>query len=182
MTQRVSSRLLIAGALAATVLVAGCGGKAKPSAEPEEKHTDSSATTGPAVATPSQGGGNAGKACALVSLEEANAITGASLQPGVEIVDPDRATCTYRTDAGPDFASLEIYFGPGANKGLEIDLEFGNSYEDIDGIGDEAHAGQHAIYFRMGDNWIGLHATRPGIPEDPDPALIELARKVVTRV
>ncbi len=185
MSGRLSALLVLA-----VVGVAGCASvtdgspQSQPSAtgsfdEPSPSMADPSGSAGP----PAEGSGGPADAtkidpCGLVTKDEADQLTGVTLQPAVRSLQ----LCTFPTPTSGTVAQLEIYVGDGAKKFFDIDkIDLGHEFHRVPGVGDQAWEEDGAIFVQARGIWFGLRLTR--LDEvDTAPALAQLAATVAGRL
>jgi hypothetical protein len=183
-------RRLAALLVLAAVGVAGCASvtdgspQSQPSVtgsfdEPSPSAADPSGSAGP----PAEGWGGPADAtkidpCGLVTKDEADQLTGVTLQPAVRSLQ----LCTFPTPTSGTVAQLEVYVGDGAKKFFDIDkVDLGHPFRRVPGVGDEAWAEDGAIFFRARGIWFGLRLTTLD-SVDHTQALADLAATVVGRI
>lgn len=116
--------------------------------------------------------------CSLVTKAEADAVAGVTTRKPVRAI----GLCTFATPTSGSVGQLEVLVGDGVKKYYDIDnTDLGHQFQDIAGLGDEAHLEDGAIFVRVGDVWFALRVTRLD-SVDTGPALTDLARTVVGRL
>lgn len=163
-------------ALALAGLV-GCGSEKKTPAAAAARSAEPTAvapetTAAPPVATPPL------DPCALLPKADAETVAGTPLQPATPLAE----TCTYTAPPTGPTAQVEIAFGDGAKKFLDIDRQLGHAFVTLSGLGDEAYAEENTVFFRKGTMWVSLHLVRLNDPQENRAPLEALARKVAARV
>ena len=116
--------------------------------------------------------------CTLVTRDEANAITGVTVQK------PQRALqlCTFPTPTTGTLGQLEVYVGDGAKKFFDIDkIDLGHEFRKVPGVGDEAWAEDGAIFFHAQGAWFGLRLTTLD-SDDHTADLAALAKTLIGRL
>ena len=126
--------------------------------------------------------GNPGEgidACALVSLDDAQALAGTALNPGVA-GNPTSPSCTYTGPTTGPTAQVEVYVGDGAKKTLDIDRSLGHTLTPITGLGDEAYAEDNNIFIRHAKVWVAIRLVRLNNAADNAQPLEKLAARSQT--
>ena len=118
-------------------------------------------------------------ACALVTLEDAQALAGTPLDPGVAgPPENTTATCLYTGPVTGPTAQVEVYAGPGAKKALDINRDLGHVFTPVAGLGDEAYAEDYNIYWLQDGVWYWINLVLLTEPAQHVAPLETLARKV----
>jgi hypothetical protein len=118
--------------------------------------------------------------CTVVTLDDAIALAGTTLQPGVKAGRPDDVMCTFAGGAGPT-AQVEYYFGDGAKKYLDVERRLDHKFETLTGVGDEAYLEDFNLFFRVGTRWNAIRLVRLDDFAAYREPLIELAKQTVTK-
>ncbi len=116
--------------------------------------------------------------CALVSQQEAEALTKTPLDPAKRV----RGTCTYTGPVTGPTAQVEVFTGDGVTNYLNTDRELGHEFRTLAGLGDEAYAEDEAVFLRKGQMWVAIRLVRLNDPAENRKPLEELARKVADRL
>lgn len=180
-------RALLAGGVLLAALT-GCGGSigGTPDAAPAPAAAPSPETpepTGPAPSTePAEPAGFAREAaCELLTRAEAEAMIGMGLADGVPSGGGDTALCMYTAPPTGPIGQVETFIGAGAQKYYDVDVQLGHEFVEIDGLGDEAHHEDGAIFVRVGATWAGIRLVSLSGADSKD-ALVAAARLVVDRL
>lgn len=120
-------------------------------------------------------------ACAVLPLEDAQAIAATKLQPG-QAGNPNEPSCMYTGDPSGPTAQVEIYVGDGAQKMLDIDRELKHEFTAVPDIAEEAHAEENAIFFRKGTVWVAIRLVRLNDAAENREPLVKAARAVASRL
>lgn len=173
-----AKRLLMMAVGLPLVLVA-CGGKPAPPAAAPPTPTQGASPTQTVEATPPQ---QAIEVCKLLPREDAEAIAGTPLDPGVE--GPAHSPqCNYTGPVTGPVAQVEIYVGDGAKKILDIDRDdLKHPFAAVPGIADEAHEEENAIFLRKGTTWVAIRLVRLNDPAENRAPLRAAATKVAGRL
>jgi hypothetical protein len=131
-------------------------------------------------ATPS-GFGPAVDPCRLVTKEEAEQLAGTRLNAGV-LIQGESPSCTYSGRVTGPLAQVEVYVGDGAKKILDIDRELHHTFATVQGIGDEAHEEDGAIFLRKAGRWVAIRVVLLEDPKLSREPLRRLARTVASRL
>jgi hypothetical protein len=159
----------VAGALAA------CGGSDTPAAAPQPPAATSAVPAPEKSQAPSRA---ALDACALVTKQEAETLAGTPLEDAV----PARESCSYTGPVTGPTAQVEIYVGDGAKKILDIDRDLGHKIKALNGIGDEAHLEDGAVFVARSGVWVAIRLVRLDDPALYEKRLEDLARTVAGRL
>lgn len=161
---------------------AACGGSDSPAdppaaadqgvpADPFGSTEDgSAATTEPAVPELD--------ACELVTRAEAVALATTPLNAGV----PAQDTCVYTGPVTGPTAQVEVAFGDGSKKFLDIDRTLGHEFRALPGVGDEAWAESGTVFVRKGTVWASVNLVRLNDPAENKAALEKVAAIVAGRL
>lgn len=170
-----SKKLLIA-VLGLHLLLAGCSGKPAPAGGAPTQAAPPTAE----VATSASP--KAYEMCKLLPQEEAEAIAGTRLDPGLE--GPAHSPgCVYTGPTSGPVAQVEIYLGDGAKKFLDIDRDvLKHEFTEVPGIGDEAHEEGNAIFFRKDTTWVVIRLVRLNDPAENRDLLRDAAKTVGSRI
>lgn len=154
------SRRTAAGALLVLAL-AGCG-SSEPAAPALPMDALPSATSAAAAAeepveeggeVPVEEGGEVpADPCALFTEDDARTLLRIPVLDG----EAGPASCTYNTPPTGETGQAMVSFGPGAKKFYDIDVQLKHEFRQLPGIGDEAHAEDGAVFFRVGTLWVGI--------------------------
>lgn len=120
--------------------------------------------------------------CALISKAEAEALVGGRLRKAMRAGQPP-VMCMWPTPPSGAVRQVQVDIGDGVVKFLEIDRDvLGHAFKQPKGIGDEAWYEPGNVFFRVGEQWIGIHAI--GLPAGAkgERRLLDLARTVASRV
>jgi hypothetical protein len=118
--------------------------------------------------------------CELVSLEDAEALAGTPLGPGVP-GNPSNPSCTYTGPVTGPLGQVEVYVGAGAKKILDIDRELGHALTPLAGL-DEAYAEENAVFVHQSGVWVAIRLVRSNNPVENQQPLEMLARKVAAEL
>jgi hypothetical protein len=181
MSPTISSRARTASlALVLALGVAACGSSAKDDGVASPPTTTQKAAVTTTAAKTSTTAAALPDPCTVVTLDDAIALAGAPLQPGVKAGRPDDIMCTYAGGAGPT-AQVEYYFGDGAKKFLDVERRLDHEFETLTGVGDEAYLEDFNLFFRVGTRWHAIRLVRLDDFAAYREPLIELARQTVTK-
>lgn len=118
-------------------------------------------------------------ACAILTQKDAQRIAQTPLETG----QPGNAlnpSCMYTGPVTGPLAQVQIFIGDGAKKTYDIDVQLDHEFEDVAGIGDEAHQENNAIFFRKGTTWVAIELVRLNDPAENVDTLQDAAKKVAT--
>jgi Protein of unknown function (DUF3558) len=174
MTEWVRRALLV---LIVPALVA-CASQPSPSTSPSAVSPSSPLST--FVATPSVQAAEVDP-CRLVTKEEAEQLAGTRLDAGV-LIQGESPSCTYSGRVTGPLAQVEVYVGDGAKKILDIDRELHHTFATVQGIGDEAHEEDGAIFLRKAGRWVAIRVVLLEDPKLSREPLRHLARTVASRL
>ena len=179
MNRRPTASVVLLAAIA--IAGAGCGGSSHPSSSAAAS-TAPSATTPPTTAAAATTAAPAAPPdpCQLVSLADAQAIVGITLQPAVKAGQPPDLLCQYTSSPDGPTAQVEVFVGDGAKKSLDIDRdELQHSFTTLPGIGDEAYLEPDNVYLRKGTVWVQVNVVSLDAPPDKvQTALQTIAQKI----
>jgi len=116
--------------------------------------------------------------CALVTKADAEKLAGTPLDPPVAI----RETCSYTGPVTGPTAQVEIYVGDGAKKMYDIDVELGHAFDELDGIGDEAHREDGSVFFAKDGVWVAIRLVLLNDPAENREPLATAARTAAGRM
>jgi hypothetical protein len=169
--------------LAAPLLVAGLAGCGSIAAPPVATVAPSGGDGGGGSAPSAAPAGSIAKACELLTLEEAQAIVGTTLSPGVEGPASD-PSCSYEPDPGAGrTAQVRVITGEDATNTYRLDHDqLEHRFTDVPGVGDEAHQEDSAIFFRAGSTWAGITVVTLEDVSTVVRPLQDAARTVVSRL
>lgn len=202
----------LAACLAGSMLLAACSGGACPTpapasaagvataASPAANTALSSTATPEPVATPSgepptqAPGSDAPRSdvppsepaildpCSLISRDEAAALVGGSLRKPMPAGQPP-TLCMWPTPLSGAVRQVQIDLGDGVVKFLEIDRDtLGHAFTQPAGIGDEAWFEPGNVFFRVGEQWVGIHTVGGPGGAKGERRLLDLARIVASRL
>lgn len=120
--------------------------------------------------------------CELLPQAEAEELAGTPLDEPVLIDTGGYATCTYSGPTDGPVAQVEIFFGPGAQKYLDVERRLGHEETPVAEIGDEAYLVQKTVFFRVGDDWVSIRLVRLEPAEKYAAGLVVAARKAIARM
>jgi hypothetical protein len=183
------------------VVVSACGGGASPSVSNAAAIAASSSPSAPASSdqspsadapsdspadtpsdSPAEPTAPTVDPCALITVAEANAVTGVKTLPPEAAGDPP-SRCVWATPTSGAIGQVEIDVGDGAKKTYDIDLTvLKHKFTPVAGLGDEGYAEDGTVFFRQGDTWVAIHIVRLDDSKLWMPKLIALAKTVATRV
>ncbi len=177
------------------LLVVACGGSTAPSSAAVISpsvvpSTASDAPSAPPSDTPSDAPSDspaepsavAVDPCSLITVPEANAVTGVKTLPPEAAGDPP-SECIWATPTSGAVGQVQIDLGDGAKKAYDIDnTVLKHTFTPLPGLGDEAYAEDGAVFFRKGDTWVAIHIVRLDDSKVWMPKLITLAKTVATRI
>jgi hypothetical protein len=138
------------------VVLAACGGSSSKAAAPSttEPAATTPATDAPTTATTAPAALNA---CALVPQAKADAVIGATLEPGVRSSNSDDDSCLYSGNPNGPTAQVEVFVGAGAKTFYDDDNNvLHHTFTTVPGLGDESHEEDYTIFFRKGSTWVAL--------------------------
>ena len=118
--------------------------------------------------------------CDLVSLEDAQALAGTPLAPGVT-GNPSNPSCTYTGPVSGPTAQVGVYIGAGAKKILDIDRELDHTFTPIAGL-DEAYAEVNAVFVHQSGVWVAILLVRLNNNAENVQPLETLARNVAAKL
>jgi hypothetical protein len=116
--------------------------------------------------------------CTLVTLDDAVALAGTALDPGVSAGTPDDMSCTFTGPTDGPTAQVELFVGPGADKYLDVDRSLDHDIQPLAGVGDEAYIEEFNVFFRTGNRWNVLRLTRLDDFAAYRQPMIDLATKI----
>ena len=184
-TLRAPRSVLASVALVAlTVSLTACGASSPAPAEPATPEPSSAAETPPPDdSTPPAPARSLADLdpCELLTQEDASALAGLQMDPGMLSGTGEDRRCMYTAPVEGPLGQVEAFFGPGALKHLDIDRSLDHAFTPVEGLGDEAHLEDFAIFFRDGDDWFGVSLVRLEDPRGYDEALIAAAHTVLSR-
>lgn len=161
------------------LLLAGCGGSSSPETPPAASQGDLSDPLGADPAAPVQETSAPDlDACTLVTRAEAETLAGTPLQAGV----PAQDTCVYSGPVTGPTAQVEVAFGDGSKKFLDIDRTLGHEFRELPGVGDEAWAEEGTVFVRKGTVWASVNLVRLNDPAENKAALETVAAIVASRL
>ena len=100
--------------------------------------------------------------CALLTKQDAEALTGIGLQAGVPGGPNGTVTsCTYTSPPTGETAQVTVTVGDGAKKIYDIDHDtLKHDFAPVAGVGDEAWEESDAVFVRKGQTWVALNLVR----------------------
>ena len=191
---RFTRPILVAVVIVGALSLAGC---AAPAAAPEASSIfgddlDSDASEAPEESEPSTEPEEEDAAvdlssidaCAMLPKAEAEAMAKVTFMDPTNFPDPSSPSCQYDTDPYGDqpTGQASVGFGDGAKKFYDTDVQLGHVFEDVPGIGDEAHFEDNAIFVRTGDIWFSLTIVRLDDPAQYRQGIIDTAALVAARL
>lgn len=120
--------------------------------------------------------------CSLITVAEANAVTGVKTLPPEAAGDPP-TRCVWATPTSGAVGQVEIDVGDGAKKTYDLDLTvLKHTFTPVPGLGDEGYAEDGTVFFRKGDTWVAIHIVRLDDSKLWMPKLKSLAKTVADRI
>lgn len=116
--------------------------------------------------------------CSLISQDEADALAGTPLDPPTAAPE----SCTfYGPPTGP-LGQVEVYVGDGAKKFLDVERDLGHELRPLEGVGDEAYAGEATTFVRSDFLWVAIRLVRLNDPAENAGPLEAITRAVANRI
>lgn len=116
--------------------------------------------------------------CSLISQDEADTLAGTPLDPPAAAAE----SCTYSGPVSGPLGQVEVYVGDGAKKFLDVERDLGHELRPLDGVGDEAYAGEETTFVRRGFLWVAIHLVRLNDPAENAGPLEDIIRAVADRI